>query len=137
MKDELISDQVFSIINKELQDEICYIVVVLLNQFFYPSDLSTTTKNAINNNEQYAFDRFHNDSLFHARVKKITSLITDKTISLLAPELEKARKWDKVKETHEFKFVRHIEAHLTGDEVPVCKICGKTIFEIALEGGKR
>ena len=47
---------------------------------------------------------------------------------------EKAAKWDRVKDTHEFKFVRHIESHLSGNQVPICTICGKTIFEIALEG---
>lgn len=30
----------------------------------------------------------------------------------------------------EVKFVRHIESHLKGDQVVMCKICGKTIFEI-------
>ena len=46
----------------------------------------------------------------------------------------KAEKWDRVEDTHEFKFVRHIESHLSGNQVPICTICGKTIFEIALEG---
>lgn len=32
--------------------------------------------------------------------------------------------------TVEESFVRHIEGHLSGDQVPICKICGKTIFEI-------
>jgi len=65
---------------------------------------------------------------------KITYLI-NRQLSLLAPILADAEKWDRVKETHEFKFVRHIEAHLADTElVPVCKICGKTVFEIAIEG---
>ena len=27
-------------------------------------------------------------------------------------------------------FVEHIQSHLKDDQVPICKICGKTIFEI-------
>ena len=53
---------------------------------------------------------------------------------LLAPILADAEKWRKVKDMHEFKFVRHIESHLSGNQVPICTICGKTIFEIALDG---
>jgi len=53
---------------------------------------------------------------------------------LISPILDKAEKWDRVEDTHEFKFVRHIESHLSGNQVPICTICGKTIFEIALEG---
>ena len=59
---------------------------------------------------------------------------TKNLLSLLAPVIEKAEKWDRVEDTHEFKFVRHIESHLSGNQVPICTICGKTIFEIALEG---
>jgi hypothetical protein len=29
--------------------------------------------------------------------------------------------------------VRHIEAHLSAYQVPICKICGKDIFEISEE----
>ncbi len=58
----------------------------------------------------------------------------DGLMSLIAPILDKAEKWDRVEDTHEFKFVRHIESHLSGNQVPICTICGKTIFEIALEG---
>jgi hypothetical protein len=37
--------------------------------------------------------------------------------------------------TTEERFVRHIESHLSGNQIPVCKICGKTILEIDGEAG--
>lgn len=36
-----------------------------------------------------------------------------------------------LKSSIEIKFVRHIESHLTGNQIPICKICGKDILEIA------
>jgi len=35
--------------------------------------------------------------------------------------------------SYEVAFVRHIEKHLLGRSIPVCKICGKNILEIAEE----
>jgi hypothetical protein len=48
-------------------------------------------------------------------------------------ELLSLRKENKSLMEYEAKFVRHIESHLIGEQVPVCKICGKTILEIADE----
>jgi len=81
----------------ELFHEIQYITTILLDQFFYPVYLSTTTANVINNKEKYAIGRFNTDPLFRARVKKLTNLIVDKTFSIITPELKKAEKWNSVK----------------------------------------
>lgn len=70
--------------------------------------------------------------------EKLDQLEKERFIKLMDAEegelRRKAEKWDRVEDTHEFKFVRHIESHLSGNQVPICTICGKTIFEIALEG---
>ena len=46
---------------------------------------------------------------------------------------EKDREIERLRNSHEMKFVRHIEAHLSAYQVPICKICGKDIFEISEE----
>ena len=46
---------------------------------------------------------------------------------------EKDKEIARLRNSHEMKFVRHIEAHLSAYQVPICKICGKDIFEISEE----
>lgn len=72
----------------ELYKEIQYIVVVMLDQFFYPIDLSIDDASAINKKETYAIERYQNDPLFYARVNKMTHLLVEKVLSLIAPEKE-------------------------------------------------
>ena len=51
----------------------------------------------------------------------------------LAAIAEKDNEIARLRNSHEMKFVRHIEAHLSAYQVPICKICGKDIFEISEE----
>lgn len=70
----------------ELYKEIQYIVVVMLDQFFYPTDLSIDDASAINKKETYAIERYQNDPLFYARVNKMTYFIVEKILSLIEEE---------------------------------------------------
>ena len=78
----------------ELYTATQYIVVIMLHQYFYPVDLSTATADEINNAERCVVERYRADVLFHARVDKLTHLLVDKTLSLLAPVLADAEKWE-------------------------------------------
>lgn len=51
----------------------------------------------------------------------------------LAAIAEKDKEIERLRNSHEMKFVRHIEAHMSAYQVPICKICGKDIFEISKE----
>jgi rubrerythrin len=67
--------------------------------------------------------------LWDKPIGELANVIDEKDKAIAEKDKEIAR----LRNSHEMKFVRHIEAHLSAYQVTICKICGKDIFEISEE----